>query len=185
MEDRREYFRMEVQANINITVLPNQPSPQADPASQFATSPILRAMAELKKLDGDAMQLQQQIKDSDRALGEYLHLLSRKIDVLAMYCLTCSPESLGDYHQVTLSEGGISFSHPTPVADSSWLALMIIFAHPTMAIALHGQVTRCEPDTDKGYRIAAEFRYENSAQRQQISQQIMRSQMEAIRSSKS
>ncbi|MBU2887432.1 PilZ domain-containing protein [Gilvimarinus agarilyticus] len=185
MKERREYFRMEVQASINMATLAGKPTEQADPASHFSASPVLRTMAELKKLDGDAMQLQQQIKVTDRALGEFLHVLSRKIDVLAMYCLTSSAEELGSYHTTTLSEGGISFAYSTPAQVGDWVALMVIFSHPTMAIALHGQVTRCEPDPDTGYQLAAEFRYENSAQRQQISQQIMRSQMESIRSSKS
>lgn len=185
MEDRREYFRMQVEANIEMLALPAKPSHQADPASHFTSSPILRAMAELKKLDGEAMQLQQQIKDSDRALGEYLHVMSRKIDVLAVYCLTSSTESQGDYCEVTISEGGVSFTDRQEVSLGDWVALMVIFSHPTMAIALHGQITRCEPDPAKGYQIAAEFHYENSAQRQQISQQIMRSQMESIRNSKS
>ncbi|MDO3387157.1 PilZ domain-containing protein [Gilvimarinus sp. SDUM040013] len=184
MDDRREYFRIDVQANIDMAVLTAQPTHQEDPASHFSASPVLRAMAELKKLDGEAVQLQQQIKDSDRALGEYLHVMSRKIDVLAVYCLTSSTESQGDYGEITISEGGLSFIGEQAVKIDDWVALMLIFAHPTMAIALHGQITRCEPDPDKGYQIAAEFRYENSAQRQQISQQIMRSQMESIRSNK-
>ncbi|MDO3382717.1 PilZ domain-containing protein [Gilvimarinus algae] len=184
MDDRREYFRIVVDACIEVAPLDAPPGQQQDPAIHFASSAVLRTMAELKKIDGESAQVQQQIKDGDRALGEYLHLLSRKVDVLALYCLTSSAEAQGDYQSVTLSEGGISFNHREPVSQHQWVAMMLIFASPPSAIALHAQVTRCEPDRDTGFDIAAEFHYSNSAQRQQISQQIMRAQMDQIRSTK-
>ncbi|UTF60924.1 PilZ domain-containing protein [Gilvimarinus sp. DA14] len=184
MDERREYFRIDVEARIDLAITQDS-ARQQDPASYFSQSGVLHTLAELKKLDGEGLQVQQQIKDNDRALGEYLHLLSRKVDILALYCLSSSAESLGDTQTVTISEGGLDFTYPQQVDAGSPVALMLVFTQPPMAIALHARAVRCEPDPTTGFTIAAEFHYQNSAQRQQISQQIMRAQMESIRSSKS
>ncbi len=184
MDERREYFRIDVEARVDVAE-PDSPAPlEHDPAGYFSQSGVLHTLAELKKLDTEAMQVQQQIKDNDRALGEYLHLLSRKVDILALYCLNTNAESLGDNQKVTISEGGLDFNHGQNIKSGAPIALMLVFSQPTMAIALHARVVRCEPDPTTGFTIAAEFQYQNSAQRQQISQQIMRAQMESIRSSK-
>ncbi len=184
MDERREFFRIDVKARIDLVTLDSTPTGQQDPSQHFAQSNVLHTLAELKKLDADAMQAQQQVKDSDRALGEYLNILSRKVDILALYCLSSSAEALGEPQTVTISEGGIDFNAPQAVNSGGYIAVMPVFTRPPMAIALYAQVVRCDPDPTNGFTIAAEFHYQNSAQRQQISQQIMRSQMESIRSSK-
>ncbi|WP_169334807.1 PilZ domain-containing protein [Gilvimarinus chinensis] len=184
MDERREYFRIDVKARVDVAESASSSPLELDPADHFTQSGILHTLAELKKLDTEGMQIQQQIKDSDRALGEYLHLLSRKVDILALYCLSTSAESLGESQTVTISEGGLDFNHSQNLETGEPVALMLVFSQPTMAIALHARVVRCEPDPTTGFTIAAEFQYQNSAQRQQISQQIMRAQMESIRSSK-
>src|SRR5690606_35581120 len=85
MSERREYFRMPMEAELELKQLEEEPAEGAEPANEFPAQSMLKIMTELKRLDGDAAQLHPQIKDSDRALGEYLHIISRKIDVLAQY----------------------------------------------------------------------------------------------------
>ncbi|WP_052481120.1 PilZ domain-containing protein [Gilvimarinus agarilyticus] len=181
MDERRGYFRLTVSSNVELNVLARRPEANADASSHFTASPILHTMAELKRLDLDGSQLQQQIKDSDRALGDYLSILTRKIDTLAQFCLNSQIAERNTSQSIELSEGGIQFTHPTPLAEQQWLALMLSFDTPLMAIALHAQVIRCEPDRGNGCQITAEFTYMNAAERQQISQHIMRAQMASAR----
>lgn len=181
MDERRDYFRLALSANVELATLPQQPEANADASSHFTASHILHTMAELKRLDLDGSQLQQQIKDADRALGDYLSILTRKIDTLAQFCLNSQIAGLKVTQTIELSEGGLQFVHPTPLAEQQWLALMLSFDSPLMAIALHAQVIRCEPDRGNGCQIAAEFLYLNAAERQQISQHIMRAQMVSAR----
>lgn len=181
MSERREYFRMPMEAEVELKQLEEPPAEAADPTNEFPARGMLKIIAELKRLDGDAAQLHTQIKDSDRALGEYLHIISRKIDVLAQYCLTLQANGQGETQEVVLSEGGIHFHCPYALPGSAWLALYLVFTQPPMAIALYAKVTRCEPHPDKGYVIAAEFHYTGGLQRQQISQHMMRAQIDSIR----
>lgn len=181
MSERREYFRMPMEAEVELKQLEQPPEEAADPTNEFPARGMLKIIAELKRLDGDAAQLHPQIKDSDRALGEYLHIISRKIDVLAQYCLTLQTNGQNQPQEVVLSEGGIHFYSPYALPQQSWVALYLVFTQPPMAIALYAKVTRCEPDPDNGYAIAAEFHYTGGLQRQQISQHMMRAQIDSIR----
>lgn len=181
MSERREYFRMPMEAELELKQLEDEPAEGAEPANEFPAQSMLKIMTELKRLDGDAAQLHPQIKDSDRALGEYLHIISRKIDVLAQYCLTAQAGGHREPREVVLSEGGINFTLPYALPLNSWLALYLIFPQPPMAIALYAKVTRCEPHPDTGHAIAAEFHYTGGLQRQQISQHMMRAQIDSIR----
>jgi len=181
MDERRDYFRLPLDASIELKELPEKPTADADANSYFTSSHALQAMAELRRLELDGSQLQQQVKDADRALGEYLNILTRKIDLLAQFCLSTQITQPKASQSIELSENGLVFHHPTPLTEQHWLALMLSFESPLMAIALHAQVLRCEPDRGNGYLIAAQFLYLSTAQRQQISQHIMRAQLELAR----
>ncbi|HEY7884896.1 MAG TPA: PilZ domain-containing protein [Cellvibrionaceae bacterium] len=181
MSERREYFRMTMEARLELKQLEAEPAEGADPADEFPSQGMLKIVAELKRLDSDAAQLHPQIKDTDRALGEYLHLVSRKIDVLAQYCMATQSPPEGTIDSVILSEGGVNLFYPSALKEGQYLALHLNFSQPPMAIALYAKVSRCEPDRDKGYAIAAEFHYTSGLQRQQISQHMMRAQIDSIR----
>lgn len=181
MSERREYFRMPMEAKLELKQLDAEPAEGAEPADEFPSQGMLKIVAELKRLDSDAAQLHPQIKDTDRALGEYLHLVSRKIDVLAQYCMATQSPAGSSTESVILSEGGINLYYDSALKDGQYLALHLVFSQPPMAIALYAKVSRCEPDRDKGYAIAAEFHYTSGLQRQQISQHMMRAQIDSIR----
>jgi|GEM_PF-2635516 len=181
MNERREYFRMPMETEVELKQLEQAPEEAADPSNEFPSRSMLKIVAELKRLDGESAQLHPQIKDGDRALSEYLHIISRKIDVLAHHCLTLQTQGQNEPQEVVLSEGGISFHTPYALPVDGWLALHLVFSQPPMAIALYAKVTRCEPDPHKGYDIAAEFHYTGGLQRQQVSQHMMRAQIDSIR----
>ncbi|WP_049721932.1 PilZ domain-containing protein [Gilvimarinus polysaccharolyticus] len=181
MDERRNYFRLQLNAKVELIPLETQPTANSEASSHFSSSGILQTMAELKRLEVDGNQLQQQIKDTDRALGEFLNILTRKIDVLAQFCLSLQTTDSAKSQTIDLSEGGLVFDYPSALPEQQWFALMLRFDSPIMATAIYAQVIRCEPDRGNGCRIAAEFRYLNATERQQISQQIMRAQMESAR----
>jgi hypothetical protein len=181
MTDRRDYFRLRLDAHVELHLLEQKPLSIDDANAHFAFNHILQTLFELKKLDTEGNQLQQQIKEADRALGEYLHIVNRKVDALAQYCLNTGTESELATQTIELSEGGLLLHNDAPLPQGQWLALMLRFNSPLMVIALHAQVVRCEPDRGNGYQIAAEFHYANATERQQISQHIMRAQMELAR----
>lgn len=181
MNDRRDYYRLRLDAHIELQPLEQKPLHCDDANAHFAFNHTLQTLFELKKLDTEGNQLQQQIKEADRALGEYLHIVNRKVDVLAHHCLNTGTESELATQTIELSEGGLLLHSDTPFKQGQWLALMLRFSSPLMVTALHAQVIRCEPDRGNGYQIAAEFHYTNATERQQLSQHIMRSQMELAR----
>ena len=135
--------------------------------------------AELKKIDSDTAQLLYQIKDNNRALGEYLHNINRKIELLTQRLMAeHKPAALTRItRQVNLSEGGIAFGCEKPIAQQSFIAMRLTFLPSYAGLILFAKVIRCELSSAGDYQIAAKFHRINDSQQQLIGQQIMRAQM--------
>ncbi|WP_341937056.1 PilZ domain-containing protein [Marinimicrobium sp. C2-29] len=179
MSERRHYFRID--DYIDLQYRPVEPQTARDTPAEnlFPDAAGLRVYSELKKIDSESAQLLYQIKDRDRQLADYLHLLNRKIDLLSQQ-LIAEPRQRqlpGKRREVNLSEGGLSFTTDEALEEGQRLALNLTFLPTFVGVAVYAQVARCEPCRTQQWEIAAEFTDVTDAQQQLISQQIMRAQM--------
>src|SRR5690625_7275239 len=76
--------------------------------------------------------------------------------------------------EVNLSEGGVAFSNPTAIEEGQFLALHLLFLPSYAGVVLFAQVVRCEAQHNGQFNIGANFHKASSAQKQFLSQQIMR-----------
>lgn len=179
MSERRRFFRIDDYVRLTYQTVSRETVEQVQPESLFPDAGLLSLQAELKKLDSESAQLLFQIKDQDRRLGDYLHLLNRKIELVSQQLMAdrASGETNAMRREVNLSEGGVAFSNPTAIEEGQFLALHLLFLPSYAGVVLFAQAVRCEAQHNGQFNIGANFHKASSAQKQFLSQQIMRAQM--------
>ncbi|WP_111641920.1 PilZ domain-containing protein [Marinimicrobium alkaliphilum] len=175
--DRRTYFRIDEHVALSFEPVSAQTAAERSADEFFPGSAVLRLHAELKRVDAEAAQLILPVKEQSRALGDYLHLLDRKIELLTQHLMADQQKVPLKPRPVNLSDNGIAFGNPEPLESGQHLALHITFLPSHAGVVLFAEVVRCEPDPINGWQIAAEFQHITSQQQQLISQQIMRAQL--------
>jgi len=179
MPERRLSFRIDDYIDLECRQVDPDTAARTPVENLFPGSAALKVYAELKKIDSETAQLLFQIKDRDRHLADYLHLLNRKIDLLAQQLISepSAQKRSGQRRSVNISEGGIAFDHDQALEKNHLVALNLVFLPTFVGVPVYALVTRCEPGRNGRWEIAAEFHQASEAQQQLISQQIMRAQM--------
>lgn len=179
MSERRSYFRIDESIALEYKEVDEQTANNGEAESLYHDAADSKLYAELKKIDSDTAQLLYQIKDSNRALGEYLYNINRKIELLSQRLMAehRPPALTRITRQVNLSEGGIAFGCEKPIASNTFIAMRLTFLPSYAGLILFAKVIRCELGSAGDYQIAAKFHRTNNSQQQVIGQQIMRAQM--------
>lgn len=186
MSERRSYFRIDESIAIEYKTVDEITANTAVPELQFPTTASLKLYAELRKIDTENSHLFYQIKETNRALGEYLHNLNRKMDLISHQLVADyrPPPPSKTIKQVNLSEGGIAFGSSQPIESNAYIAMRLVFLPSNAGIVVFARVIRSEPTNTGEFQIAAKFHQINDSQQQLIGQQIMRAQMAEKRKSK-
>lgn len=179
MSERRRYFRIDDYIQLSYLPVERQQANKIAPESFFPDAGLITLQAELKKIESDASQLLFQIRDQNRHLGEYLHLVNRKIDLLGQQLMASQhlTDQPGPSREVNLSEEGIAFTNAEALELKQYIALHLVFLPSYTGVVLFAQVTRCEPHRNGQFLIAAQFQQPSGAQQQILSQQIMHAQL--------
>lgn len=179
MSERRSFFRINENIALEYREVDDAVALHGEPEQLYADAVTSGLHAELKKIDSENAALLFQLKNENRTLGEYLHNLNRKIDVLGQQLMSeHMPPALTQLpSQVNLSEGGIAFGSVKPITQNSYIALRMTFLPGHAGVIVFARVVRCEPGESGDYQIAATFIRVKDAQLQVIGQQIMRAQM--------
>lgn len=179
MSERRSYFRIDETIALEYRPVDEQTANQGQAEELFGNPGSLKLYAELKKIDSDNAQFLYQIKELSRPLGEYLHNLNRKIELIGQELMADQkpqPPSK-TIKQVNLSEGGIAFGSAQPVTVGSFIALRLVFLPSNAGLVVFAKIIRCEPSNTGEYQLAAKFHRITDLHQQLIGQQIMRTQM--------
>lgn len=179
MSERRSYFRIDESIAIEFKEVEEITANTAAPELQFPDTASLKFFAELRKIDNDNAQLFHQIKETSRAMGEYLQNLNRKIDIISQQMMADAkplPPSK-TIKQVNLSEGGVAFGSSRFVPPNHHIAMRLVFLPSNAGLVLFAKVIRCDAVKGGEYQMAAKFHRISDSQQQLIGQQIMRAQM--------
>jgi len=139
----------------------------------------LQLIDQLNKIDRDVSQSLKLISDKNRLLGDYLQSVNKKIDAIGRHVAFNSEESLKNrpLKRISLSEDGIGFITDRSLYKGSIIALRLIFLpHYHMAMS-YAEILRCVQQ-DAHYQVAAKFVSINDKDRQIISRQVLRNQMQ-------
>lgn len=174
--DRREYFRIDDRIGLEIRRLADNADSEQDP---FNGSPLESLKAEFRRLDQDVKAHLASLAERDRLLTGLIKSMNSKLDTLArIIAFEQNPLQPEDWQDVTLSEGGLSFSSSTP----SWNSGDRIAVRMTLPPELYqpqaiAEVLCTEPDDRGGARVHTEFVKLDDSDRQQIARHVMRWQI--------
>lgn len=190
--ERRNYFRINIELKlkclgVSAHTVENSLPEDLFPEDQFSSHLI----QELQRLDHEAQPHLQALSELNRALGESLKLLNRKIDLVAQHSasLLSNLENGEDRTQipilVNVSEGGLVFPSKTPFSAGDYIALRLQFSNQYTPLTSFAVVHRCTPDEQPGsYTVACEFHQISQKAQDILRKHIMQEQLKAIRQQK-
>ncbi|WP_085630795.1 MULTISPECIES: PilZ domain-containing protein [unclassified Pseudomonas] len=177
-EDRREYYRIEDMIALEIRPL-SAPEAAGEEVLQDA-SPLFNLLSELHLSEFESQHLLRQISERDRAIAAFLKTQNKRIDLLSQVVALTVLGHIGEPQPVIISEGGIDFQHPTPVAVGARLSVKLVLMPQALGLLLRARVTHCDRKGD-GYDVGTEFEHLTDAQRQLLARYILQKQAQERR----
>ncbi|HEF4758118.1 TPA: PilZ domain-containing protein [Pseudomonas putida] len=177
-EDRREYYRIE--DTIALEIRPLSASEAAGQEVLQDASPLFNALSELHLSEFESQHLLRQITERDRTLSAFLKSQNKRIDLLSQVIALTVLGQIGEPQPVIISEGGIEFQHPTPIAPNARLSVKLVLMPQALGLLLRARVTHCDRKDD-GYDVGTEFEHLTDAQRQLLARHILQKQAQERR----
>ncbi|MCH4880759.1 PilZ domain-containing protein [Pseudomonas sp. TMW22090] len=177
-EDRREYYRIEDTIALEI-----RPLSAVEAAGQEVlqdASPLFNLLSELHLSEFESQHLLRQISERDRNLAAFLKSQNKRIDLLSQVIALTVLGQIGEPQPVIISEGGVDFQYPTPIATGVRLSIKLVLMPQALGLLLRARVTHCDPKGD-GYDIGTEFEHPTDAQRQLLARYILQKQAQERR----
>ena len=177
-EDRREYYRIEDSIALEI-----RPLSAAEAAGQEVlqdASPLFNVLSELHLSEFESQHLLRQINERDRAIAAFLKSQNKRIDLLSQVIALTALGQIGEPQPMIISEGGVDFQNPTPIAAGSRLSVKMVLMPQAHGLLLRARVTHCDRKGD-GYDIGTEFEHLTDAQRQLLARYILQKQAQERR----
>ena len=177
-EERREYYRIDDMIALQIKSL-SAPEAASKEVLQDA-SPLFNLLSELHLSEFEAQHLLRQLSEKDRTLAAFLKVQNKRLDLLSQIMAQSLRDELGAPQPVIISEGGIDFQHPTPLAPGAHLAIKLVLMPQALGLLLRARVTHCDPK-GTGFDVGTEFEAMTDAQRQLLARYILQKQAQERR----
>ncbi|MFL8991680.1 PilZ domain-containing protein [Pseudomonas sp. QLc11A] len=177
-EDRREYYRIE--DTIALEIRPLSASEAAGQEVLQDASPLFNLLSELHLSEFESQHLLRQINERDRNIAAFLKSQNKRIDLLSQVIAITVLGQIGEPQPVIISEGGIDFQHPSPIAAGAHLSVKLVLMPQALGLLLRARVTHCDRKGD-GYDVGTEFEHLTDAQRQLLARHILQKQAQVRR----
>ncbi len=174
--DRRDYFRINDCIGFEYRRLPAQSTESVNP---FDDKQLDGLRGELNRLDLDVRNQLASLSERDRLLAGLIKSINGKVDLLArIMAFEQNPLQPEDWQQVTLSEGGISFSAPLDaLAAGDTLALRMTLPPELYCPQAIACVIQVDPGSEQTGWVRAEFTRISDMDRQHIARHVLRWQI--------
>ena len=174
--ERRDFFRIEDRVGLEIRKLAPGTSVEGD---AFDGDHLKSLKAEFRRLDQDVKSHLASLAEKDRLLTGLIKSLNGKLDTIArIMAFEQNPLQPEDWQEVTLSEGGLSFSSNTPDwQQGDRLAIRMTLPPELFQPQAIAHVVEVHPDASGGSRVHTEFTRIEDGDRQQIARHVMRWQI--------
>ncbi|WP_223473500.1 PilZ domain-containing protein [Pseudomonas sp. BF-B-27] len=177
-EDRREYYRIE--DTIALEIRPLSATEATGQEVLQDASPLFNLLSELHLSEFESQHLLRQISERDRNLAALLKSQNKRIDLLSQVIAITALGQIGEPQPVIISEGGIDFQHPSPIATGARLSVKLVLMPQALGLLLRARVTHCDRKGD-GYDVGTEFEHLTDAQRQLLARHILQKQAQERR----
>jgi len=172
LANRRQYFRIEDKASVEIAVLEQHHSA----AEYFELNPEFGLISEFQLLDVESKHLLHSITDKDKNLGQLLRVLNKKLDSLSrVLALSKQPMDRTHIQTINLSEGGLALKSSEFLEDDQLIAIKLILLPSYSGMLLTGSVLSCQ-GKQAPYDLHLRFTDISEAHQQLIARHIMRKQ---------
>ena len=178
-DERREFYRLEDTIALEFTLL--QSATLQAPSAAEDSSVLFNLLSDLHLLDFESQHMLRHISERDRMLSSYLKVVNKRIDLIGQALAQTLLQRIGTPQQVTLSEGGMSFTHDQPLAANELLNLRMVLLPQALGLQLTARVRHSESNNDGGFTIATEFEALSDAQRQMLARHILQKQAQQRR----
>jgi hypothetical protein len=174
--ERRDYFRINDRIGLEVHRLATS---SQDDFSAFGDSPLTSLQTEFRRLDQDIKTQLAGLNERDRALQSLLKVFNAKLDVLArIMAFEQNPLQPEDWHQATLSEGGVAFvSNDDSLQVGDQIAIRLTLPPELFQPRAVGEIVRVDSEDRDGTRIHTRFVRLEDSDRQQLARHIMRWQI--------
>ncbi len=176
--DKRDFFRVSQDLIFDVKPVETFAAENSPPENEFEDEVSLSLVEELKRLDRDNIQTLKLLTEKNRLLGDYLQTLSSKIDLIARHTLFAgnTDASSPPTTRINLSEDGLAFMSERAHYKGAYIAVRLIFLPSYSPVITFARVLRCDQKEEK-YQVAAKFHRLSDADRQEISRQILKVQV--------
>ncbi len=174
--ERREYYRIQDRIGLEIRKLPPDAPLDGD---LFDGDHLKTLKAEFRRLDQEVRTQLASLAERDRILTGLIKSLNGKLDALArIMAFEQNPLQPEDWQEVSLSEGGLSFScQRTDWRPGDRLALRMTLPPELFQPEAVASVLEVQPEPGGGTRVHTEFIRVQDSDRQQIARHVMRWQI--------
>ena len=177
--DRREYYRINDTIALEFKLLTGHEA--LEQSELHDASPLVNLLSELNLSDCESEHLLRHISEQNRTLANYLKVVNKRIDLLGQAVAQNLLRDIGTPRRVTLSEGGVGFTHTHALAAGSHLALKLVLMPHALGLLLRAQISHCKPLADGQFEIGTEFEALTDAQRQLLARHILQKQAQERR----
>jgi hypothetical protein len=181
--NRRNFFRINHDVVFDCVPVDAYTANNRGPDSTFGDSSALTLAAQLRHIDAEANKKLNLLAERDPILGEYLQLLTRKVDLLARRTIMADEAKQPHVSKrINLSEAGVAFESDRAYYKGNYLAIRLVFLPNYVSVTAFAEVIRCrstEEDSTTGgerFQVAAHFYRLGEQDRQQLARQILRAQ---------
>jgi len=173
-DDRREYYRIEDRIALDFSPLTDAETRTSD--ALHDDSPLFNLLSDLHLMDFESQHLLRHISERDRTLASYLKVINKRIDMLGQAVAQRLLGDIGEPKRVTLSEAGMGFDNPQPIAVGTHLAMKMVLMPQALGLRLRALVVHCKEHPDGHFEIGTEFEALTDAQRQLLARHILQKQ---------
>ncbi|POF42205.1 pilus assembly protein PilZ [Pseudomonas laurylsulfativorans] len=177
-EDRREYYRIE--DTIALEIRPLSATEATGQEVLQDASPLFNLLSELHLSEFESQHLLRQISERDRNIAAFLKSQNKRIDLLSQVIAITVLGQIGEPQPVIISEGGIDFQHPSPIAIGARLSVKLVLMPQALGLLLRARATHCDRKGE-GYDVGTEFEHLTDAQRQLLARHILQKQAQERR----
>lgn len=182
VQENRAFFRIQDQVILEFVEIDEATMLDDSIESPLQVAPSFYLLNELHSIDTENNVLLHAIAEKNRDIGTYLKSINQKIELIARaFAEDDDPETEGPQQLVTISEGGLSFNHKTPILLGTCVALKLILLPSYMGLLLYGRVVNCNEHIKGDYLINIVFEKIRENERQLLARHVLQLQAKARR----
>ncbi len=184
VQDNRDFYRIQDVAFLEFEEIDPEQIKSGRVIFPLEVSPQFQLLNKLHTIDSEHSALLKVIGGNNRDIAAYLKSINEKIELLAHSVVEYS-EAIDNLalQEITLSEGGLSFTSARALSLDTYLALKVVLLPSYVGLLLIGRVVNCNEHISGDFLINLIFENLLDNDRQLIARHVLQHQAKQRRES--